>query len=143
MHAAREEVAPDHCLRPSSVVADERREGEREGDRADARRGRRPETIEKRTLVSDATTPASTLPSVGALVTCASSIPESRPRIESGVAVSRIVERKIGADRSAAPATASSASATQSASANPNGAIAAPQIPAATQHGRAPDGARG
>ena len=51
-----------------------------------------PDTIEKRRLVRDATTPASMFPSVGPLATWANSIPVSRPRIASGVAVSMIVE---------------------------------------------------
>src|SRR5437868_3268679 len=45
-----------------------------------------PETTEKRRLVSEATTPASRLPSDGALATWANSIPERRPRRASGVA---------------------------------------------------------
>ena len=51
-----------------------------------------PETTEKRTLVAEATTPASTFPSAGALATCASSMPETPPRISSGVAVSTVAE---------------------------------------------------
>ena len=54
-----------------------------------------PETIEKRTLVSAATAPASTLPICGALATWASSMPDSRPRRWSGVAASRIELRRI------------------------------------------------
>ena len=67
-----------------------------------------PETTEKRRLVSDATMPASRLPSAGVLATCANSIPPSRPRISSGVTVSTIVERNTALTWSAAPATASS-----------------------------------
>src|SRR5581483_8231277 len=51
-----------------------------------------PETIEKRRLVSEARTPASTFPSAGVLATCASSKPCMRPRIGSGVPAKRIVE---------------------------------------------------
>ena len=53
-----------------------------------------PETIEARTLVSEATMPASTFPISGAPATCASSMPDSRPRIESGVTVRRMFERR-------------------------------------------------
>ena len=87
------------------VVADERGQRERDhggaGDAEDA-----PETIEKRTLVSDATTPASTLPSSASLATWANSMPVSRPRMVSGVAASRIVLRRIALTKSAAPAAA-------------------------------------
>ena len=54
-----------------------------------------PETMEKRTLVSEATTPASTLPSAGAPATWASSMPEMRPRRWSGEPASMIDSRRI------------------------------------------------
>jgi hypothetical protein len=81
--------------------------------------------------VREATTPASTLPSVGALATWASSIPETRPRISSGVAVSTIAERKAALTLSAAPASASMISASTSDVAKPKRRIAAPHRPAA------------
>ena len=90
-----------------------------------------PDTIEKRRLVSDATTPASTLPSVGALATCMNSMPVSRPRMLSGVALSMIVERKTALTLSAAPATASSSEPAQSVFVKPNAAIAIPHPAAA------------
>ena len=95
-----------------------------------------PETIEKRRLVNEATRPASVLPSVGPLATWANSIPTRRPRISSGVAVSMIVERKIALTSSAAPATASSTSESQSDSAKPNAAIATPHPHAASTTAR-------
>ena len=54
-----------------------------------------PETTEKRMLVSEATAPASTLPSEGALATCANSMPVTRPRIEGGVAFKTITLRRM------------------------------------------------
>ena len=83
-------------------------------------------------LVSDATTPASMLPSVGAAATCMNSMPVTRPRMLSGVALSMIVARKIALMLSAAPAKASSTSASQSVSAKPKAAIATPHSDAAT-----------
>ena len=62
-----------------------------------------PETIEKRRLVSEATRPASTLPSAGVAATWANSIPESRPRSGSGVTVQRIVPRSTALTLSAKP----------------------------------------
>src|SRR5918995_5107035 len=91
-----------------------------------------PETIDARTLVSEATTPASKFPSSGAPATCASSMPESLPRIESGVTVSRMFERRTALMKSAAPAAARKISANHAASAKPTKAIATPQAPAAT-----------
>ena len=93
---------------------------------------RPPETIEKRMLVSAASTPASTFPSVGAAATCANSIPVIRPRSSSGVATSTIVLRRTALTKSAAPATASSSRASQSAVAKPNATSAAPHAAAAT-----------
>ena len=81
--------------------------------------------------MSDATAPASRLPSAGALATWASSIPETRPRISSGVAARTIAERKAALTLSAAPAKASSTSASGSAVAKPNARIARPQSAAA------------
>ena len=92
-----------------------------------------PETIEKRTLTSEATIPASRFPSAGVPATCASSIPERRPRMASGVTWSRIVERSTALTKSAAPATARNTSATGTVVASPNVAIATPQPAAATQ----------
>src|SRR3954467_3353226 len=63
-----------------------------------------PETIEKRTLVSDATSPASTLPRAGVAATWANSIPETRPRRWSGVTVQRIVPRRTGLTVARGPA---------------------------------------
>src|SRR3954462_15479661 len=92
-----------------------------------------PETIEKRMLVSAASAPASTFPSVGALATWASSIPDRRPRRESGVTVSRIVERRIALQSSAAPAIARKSRASHRVGENPKPTIAAPHAEAATQ----------
>ena len=65
---------------------------------------RPPETIEKRRLVREASTPASTLPSVGAAATWVNSIPVIRPRSASGVATRTIVLRRTALTKSAAPA---------------------------------------
>src|SRR6266508_818001 len=92
-----------------------------------------PETTEKRRLVSEARAPASTLPRLGALATWASSIPESRPRIESGVTVSKIVVRRMALQSSAAPARARKSSAGQRLGDKPKPTIAAPHTDAATQ----------
>ena len=92
-----------------------------------------PVTTEKRRLVSDASTPASRLPSEGALATCASSIPDMRPRIASGVACIRIVERRTALTKSAAPASPRKTSASPSCPASPKQRIAAPQSAAPTQ----------
>ena len=62
-----------------------------------------PETIEKRSDVSDASTPASRSPRLGALATCVNSIPESRPRRWSGVERSSIVLRSTALKKSAPP----------------------------------------
>src|SRR5919204_1999514 len=91
-----------------------------------------PETIEKRRLVSEARTPASTLPSAGVEATCANSIPESLPRSESGVTVHKIVPRRTALTLSAAPAAARNSKASQRDSAKPKATIAAPQSDAAT-----------
>jgi hypothetical protein len=73
------------------------------------------------------------LPSAGVPATWASSIPERRPRIESGVTWSRIVERRTALMKSAAPAAASISSASGSTVAKPNAAIATPHPAAAMQ----------
>ena len=90
-----------------------------------------PETIEKRRLVSDATTPASRFPRAGVEATWANSIPETRPRMRSGVTLKRIVWRMTALTLSAAPAPARRRSASQSESANPNATMKTPQSPAA------------
>ena len=90
-----------------------------------------PETIEKRSDVSDASTPASRSPRFGALATCVNSIPDSRPRRWSGVTRSSIVLRSTALKKSAPPATASRTSAGQSVVVKPNAAIATPQAHAA------------
>src|SRR6266540_2931239 len=67
-----------------------------------AMQSRPPETIEKRRLVSEATTPASTFPSAGVEATWANSIPESLPRSESGATV-EAVQRESREERARHP----------------------------------------
>ena len=92
--AAGEEPQPGSAR----VVADEGGDGKGDQRRYRRRRASPPETIEKRRLVSEATSPASTLPSAGVAATCANSMPETRPRSGSGVALQRIVAAQDGAD---------------------------------------------
>ncbi len=63
-----------------------------------------PETTENRRLTAPATVPDSTSPSRGPPATTIVKIDDIRPRIESGVAVCRIVERHTALMLSAAPA---------------------------------------
>ena len=65
----------------TGVVAKQDREERRRSRRVPTMQPMPPETIEKRRLVSCATTPASRLPSDGVLATCANSIPPRRPRM--------------------------------------------------------------
>ena len=83
---------------------------------------------------SDATMPASRLPSAGVPATCASSIPDRRPRIESGVDLEQDRRAQDRADEvgGAARARASRARAGLLV-ANPKAAIATPHPAAATQ----------
>src|SRR5947208_14223260 len=90
------------------------------------KQARPPETIEKRRLVSDATRPASTLPSAGVAATCANSIAEARPLRWAGVTVPRIVPRTPALTVYAAPAAARGGRACHRLAANPEAAIAAP-----------------
>ena len=52
-----------------------------------------PETIENRTVVSEASRPASALPRDGPVPTTARLTPSMRPRISSGVTVFKIASR--------------------------------------------------
>ena len=83
--------------------------------------------------------PASRLPTAGAPATWASSIPERRPRIASGVTCNRIVERRTALTKSAAPATASitSASGTAAREAECRFAIAPTRAPRRRRRGPA------
>src|SRR5436305_481662 len=90
-----------------------------------------PETTDTRTLNSDATTPASKLPSAGPDVYDSISIDASRPRSESGIVWFQIVCRKTPLIMSAPPASARNASAATSPGTNPNPTIATPQTVAA------------
>ena len=85
-----------------------------------------PPTIEKRTLVSAASAPASRSPSAGPLATTVNSRPESRPTRCGGAAVWRMVWRKIALIMSAPPAMASATTANQRTSATPNRASDSP-----------------
>src|SRR5205085_3006345 len=91
-----------------------------------------PETIEKRMLLRDATPPASTLPSRGALVTWARYAADTRPCKASGVVANMIVPRITALKASAQPAAARRTTASGSVVTNPNAVIATPHNVAAT-----------
>ena len=86
-----------------------------------------PDAIEKRALVSDATTPASMSPSRGPLVTTSEKTDDMRPRIASGVTVWLITDRQTALTLSAAPATASRAAAGHRLETSPAAATDCPQ----------------
>ena len=96
VHAAREEGV-QRAAPATRVVADERGTARAtiEGTR-DAREAARDDREAQARQRGD--DPASTLPSAGVAATCASSIPETRPRSWSGVTVQRIVAAQHGAD---------------------------------------------
>src|SRR5258708_5064251 len=132
VHVTREEVAPDLHASLSRFASYRIRAGNASATRrVPNTQAMPPLTIENRSDVADATTPASTLPSGGALATCMNSIPVKRRRRASGVALSMIVERMTALMLSAAPARASSTSPIHNPREKPKAAIAIPHADAA------------